>query len=174
MTADQATPEQNKQLMADYLERFWNENDVGAAEFVTEDVDLHGLEADVPVPLSPGRKGLVEMRHIFDTAMPDFRMTIDDMIAEDDKVLIRWTGRGTLTGEFMGIPPTHRHATWTAMSVSRIEGGKMVEGWQNMDNMTLMQQLGVLPKGTPPAPMRLFLKLKGRRQARKNASAAGG
>jgi len=161
--------EENKALLRQYLERFWNQGDFEAGnQFLAEDVMLHGLEADVPVALPPGRAGVIEMRRIFARAMPDFTMTIDDMIAEDDKVLVRWTGAGTHTGDFLGIPATHRRASWTAMSISRIENGVMVEGWQNMDNMGLMQGLGVLPSGSPPAPMRWFLAARGRLQARKN------
>lgn len=167
------TTEGNKAIMAEYVERFWNQNDTEASErFVAEDVTLHGLETDVPVPLPPGRAGVVKMRQLFDTAMPDFKMTIDQMMAEGDMVLLRWTGSGTHTGDFFGVPATHRTASFAAMSLTRLEGGKIAEGWQNMDNMGLMQQLGVLPKGAPPAPMRLFLTLKGRRQAKKNQRAA--
>jgi steroid delta-isomerase-like uncharacterized protein len=163
------TTEENKALLRDYLERFWNQTDFEAGErFIAEDVVLHGLEADVLVPLPPGRAGVIKMRRIFATAMPDFKMTIDDIIAEGDKVLVRWTGEGTHTGDLMGIPATHRRACWTAMSISRIEDGVMVEGWQNMDNMGMMQGLGILPSGSPPAPMRWFLALRGRRQARRN------
>ncbi len=164
-----ASTEENKALMRDYLERFWNQADIDAgAQFIAEDVVLHGLDADVSVPLPPGRAGVIEMRRIFDTAMPDFTLTIDDMIAEGDKVLVRWTGEGTHTGDLMGIPATHRRVRWTAMSISRIEAGVMVEGWQNMDNMGMMRGLGVLPSGSPPAPMRWFLTVRGRLQARKN------
>lgn len=160
--------------MRDYLERFWNQTDIEAGKrFMAEDVVLHDLDADVSVPLSPGRAGVIEMRHIFEAAMPDFTLTIDDMIAEDDKVLVRWTGEGTHTGDLMGIPATHRRTRWTAMSISRIEDGVMVEGWQNMDNMGMMQGLGVLPSGAPPAPMRWFLTVRGRLQARRNHRAGG-
>lgn len=165
--------EDNKAMMRDYLDRFWNQGDEGAGEqSVAEDVVLHDL-ADVPIDLPAGRAGLFEMRKVFETAMPDFKMTIDDMIGEGDRLLIRWTGEGTHTGDFMGIPPTHRTAKWTAMSVARIQDGKMVEGWQNMDEMGLMQQLGVLPGGTPPLPMRLFIAARGRLQARRNKRSAG-
>jgi steroid delta-isomerase-like uncharacterized protein len=168
------TPEENKAIMADYIEHFWNQNDAeSSARFVADDVTLHGIDADVPTPLAPGREGLMDMRRMFDTAMPDFKMAIDHMIAEDDMVLLHWTGSGTHTGDFFGVPATHRTANWTAMSLTRMKDGKMVEGWQTMDNMGLMQQLGVLPKGSPPAPMRLFLTLRGRRQARKNKRQGG-
>jgi steroid delta-isomerase-like uncharacterized protein len=168
-----STPEENKAVMRDYIEHFWNRNDAESSErFVAEDVVLHGIDADVPTPLSPGRKGLMEMRGMFDTAMPDFKMEIDHMIAEGDMVLLAWTGSGTHTGDFFGVPATHRQARWTAMSLTRMEDGKMKEGWQTMDNMGLMQQLGVLPKGPPPAPMKLFLTFKGKRQAKKNRKQA--
>jgi steroid delta-isomerase-like uncharacterized protein len=168
-----SSPEENKAVMRDYIENFWNRNDAESSErFVAEDVVLHGIDADVPTPLPPGRKGLMEMRAMFDTAMPDFKMEIDHMIAEGDMVLLAWTGSGTHTGDFFGVPATHRQARWTAMSLTRMEDGKMKEGWQTMDNMGLMQQLGVLPKGPPPAPMKLFLTFKGKRQAKKNRKQA--
>lgn len=172
--ASTTSTEENKALMRDYLERFWNQTDIEAGErFIAEDMVLHGIEADVPVALPPGRAGVIEMRRLFEAAMPDFTLTIDDMIAEGDKVLVRWTGEGTHTGNLMGIPATHRRTRWTAMSISRIEDGMMVEGWQNMDNMGMMRRLGVLPSGSPPAPMRWFLTARGRLQARKNRRAGG-
>jgi steroid delta-isomerase-like uncharacterized protein len=78
-------------------------------------------------------------------AFPDTRMTIEDEIAEGDKVVIRWTIRGTHKGEYMGIAPTGKEVTVTGISVYRIERGKIVEDWSNNDMLGMLQQLGAIP-----------------------------
>lgn len=82
---------------------------------------------------------------MFRTAFPDLYGTIEDLIAEGDKVVTRITYRGTHQGEFMGIPPTGRPVTMTFTGINRIAGGKIAEGWVNFDALGMMQQLGVIP-----------------------------
>ncbi len=72
-------------------------------------------------------------------------MTIEDLTAEGDRVVLRWTARGTNTGEMMGMPATDKPATVTGMFLNRFAGGKMVEGWGNFDALGMLQQLGVIP-----------------------------
>jgi predicted ester cyclase len=79
------------------------------------------------------------------TAFPDLHFTVEDIIAEGDKVVTRLTCRGTQQGAFMGIPPTGKQATVTAIDINRFAGGKSVEHWLNMDTLGLLQQLGVIP-----------------------------
>ena len=74
---------------------------------------------------------------------PDFRCTIEDMIAEGDKVVVRWTARGTHQGIFRGIPPTGKQVTITGVEIHRVVGGKSVAGWRKWDRMEVLQQLGV-------------------------------
>ena len=74
---------------------------------------------------------------------PDFRFTIEEMIAEGDKVVVRWTARGTHQGVFRGIPPTGKQVTITGVEIHRVVGGKIVAGWRKWDRMDVMQQLGV-------------------------------
>jgi predicted ester cyclase len=76
---------------------------------------------------------------------PDFKATIDDMIAEGDKGVIRQTWSGTQRGEFMGIPPTGKRVSFGVIDIIRIAGGKVVEHWGQMDTMSMMQQLGAIP-----------------------------
>lgn len=78
-------------------------------------------------------------------AFPDYHFTIEDMVVEGDKVATRVTLTGTHTGEFMGVPPTNKKVTVWAMTISRISGGKIVESWEMMDTLGLMQQLGAIP-----------------------------
>ena len=85
------------------------------------------------------------MLSIFRSAFPDFKATIDDIIAEGDKVVIRQTFSGTHKGEFMGIAPTGKRVSFGVMDIVRIAGGKFVEHWGQMDSMGMMQQLGAIP-----------------------------
>jgi len=79
------------------------------------------------------------------TAFPDLTATIEDMIAEGDKVVSRVTYRGTHKGALMGIPPTGKQVTVTGITIVRFVGGKGVEIWGNNDDLGLLQQLGVVP-----------------------------
>jgi len=79
------------------------------------------------------------------TASPDLHITVEDQMAEGDKVVTRYTTRGTHQGPFMGIPPTGKHVTVTGIAIARFANGKEVEEWANGDDLGLLQQLGVVP-----------------------------
>ena len=79
------------------------------------------------------------------SAFPDLNVTIDDLIAEGDKVATRWTVRGTQKGEFGKIPATGKQVTFTGITISRIVDGKTVETWWSSDDLGMLQQLGVIP-----------------------------
>ncbi len=79
------------------------------------------------------------------TAFPDLHFTIEDEIAEGDKVVIRYTLRGTHKGDLVGIPPTGKQVTQTGVSIVRLANGKGVEIWLNADDLGMLQQLGVIP-----------------------------
>jgi steroid delta-isomerase-like uncharacterized protein len=76
---------------------------------------------------------------------PDGHITIEDLVAEGDKVVERWTFRGTHNGEFMGIPATGKEIAMTGIGIYRISGGKVAECWWNSDTLGAMQQLGLIP-----------------------------
>jgi predicted ester cyclase len=80
-------------------------------------------------------------------AFPDARVTVEDQIAEGDKVVDRWTATGTPTGDLMGVPPTGRRIEVSGITISRFAGGKIVEDWYQGDDLGMMQQLGVIPSG---------------------------
>jgi len=79
------------------------------------------------------------------TAFPDLHFTIDDMVAEGNKVAMRITMTGTHKGEYMGAPPTNKKITIRAIAIERFAGGKIVEEWGQTDTLGLMQQLGLAP-----------------------------
>jgi predicted ester cyclase len=78
-------------------------------------------------------------------AFPDIRINIDDIFAVEDKVVVRWSSRGTHGGEMQGIPPTHRPMTMTGIAIYRCAGGKIVEEWMENDRLGMLRQLGVIP-----------------------------
>lgn len=82
------------------------------------------------------------------TAFPDHHVTIDDLIAEGDKVVIRFTESGTMKGDLMGMKATGKRYTLPAIEIYRLADGKIIEMWSVRDMGSLMQQLGVVP---PPA-----------------------
>ena len=67
------------------------------------------------------------------------------MIAKGDKVVVRWTLHGTHTGEFWGVPPTHKVITYSGINIWRLRDGKIVEEWGSMDMLSVLQQLGLVP-----------------------------
>jgi predicted ester cyclase len=83
---------------------------------------------------------------LFESAFPRYKLIIEDMIAEGDKVAVRATFWGIHRGEFMGIQPTSKEVTISGMLIYRIANGKIVEYWMNFDNLRLMEQLGVVLK----------------------------
>jgi steroid delta-isomerase-like uncharacterized protein len=83
-----------------------------------------------------------ELAAAYRVAFPDLAITIEDQIAEDDRVVTRWTARGTHTGDLWGIAGTGREVRVSGTSVDRIRSGRIVESWVNWDALGLMQQLG--------------------------------
>ena len=92
-----------------------------------------------------GPEGVKQSSTPFFTAFPDIHLAVEDMVGEGDKVVTRYTVTGTHQGEFLGVAPTGKQATFTEMSMARIEGGKTVEEWEVWDMLGLMQQLGAIP-----------------------------
>lgn len=96
-------------------------------------------------PLTPDRDGVFALFGMLFAAFPDLRAEIHDQIEEGDKVVTRKTFHGTHDGEFMGIAPTGRAVSWDVIDIVRVRQGEMVEHWNVVDAMALMQQLGAIP-----------------------------
>jgi steroid delta-isomerase-like uncharacterized protein len=136
--------EQNKELVTRMIEELFNRGNVDKVdEFLASDFVER---EDLPPGLPPGREGVKQLASMMRSAFPDLKGTIEDAVAEDDKVVVRWTCAGTHSGgEFMGIPPTGRKVSIEVIDIIRIADGKFVEHWGLMDNTALMQQLGAIP-----------------------------
>jgi steroid delta-isomerase-like uncharacterized protein len=103
------------------------------------------VEHELPPGVPQGREGTRQLFSALHSAFPDFRAEIEDVVAQDDKVVFRMTWQGTQSGEFMGIPPTGKRVTWEVFDMVRVVDGKVAEHWGLMDQLNLMQQLGVIP-----------------------------
>ena len=134
--------ESNKQLARKSFEEPWNQgNFESITELYADDLTAHGLGVDVP----PGVEGLKQFITIYRTAFPDVQFTIDDQIAETDKVATRWTATGTHKGPMLGVEPTGDQVTVTGMVIDRIDNGKIVETWYNFDALGQLRQMGIVP-----------------------------
>ena len=134
--------EENKAIMRRIFELFNTGNLALAEEVLAADVVDH----QAPPGIEPGLAGFKQLVTMFRSAFPDIQMTIEDIIAEGDKVVARSTMRGTHQGEFMGIPPTGKQFSATSIDIVRFAGGKGVEHWGNSDDLGMLQQLGVIPR----------------------------
>lgn len=132
--------ERNKAAMRRMVDEVFNGRNMGAIdEMLAPDFVEH---EELPPGVPQGREGVKALTTMLHTAFPDFKATIDDMVAEGDKVTVRMTWRGTHRGDFMGIPATGKPVAFGVIDIVRMNGGLVAEHWGIMDQMALMQQLG--------------------------------
>jgi steroid delta-isomerase-like uncharacterized protein len=136
------TLERNKAVIRRFVQEVQN-NKSEAAYDELNDTDFVNLSSPPGIP-SDRDGGKVYLWGFF-TAFPDSRFTIDDMIAEGDRVVTKKTFTGTHTGDFAGIPATGRKVTLQYVDIMRVRDGRIVEHWLSMDQLSFMQQLGVIP-----------------------------
>ncbi|HMD81752.1 MAG TPA: ester cyclase, partial [Anaerolineales bacterium] len=127
--------EDNKNIIRRYQEAYNNNNLDALDEVVAVNVLTPKIMPGIPSGLE-GAKA-VHQRSLL--GMPDFHTRIDDLVAEDDKVVARVTMTGTHTGDFWGFPATGNKVTFTGIYIARIENGKIVEHWGEEDGISLMQ-----------------------------------
>jgi steroid delta-isomerase-like uncharacterized protein len=133
--------QENKTLARRYIEEVLNQKNLALVdEMNPTDFVFHNASATMQ-GLEPYKQYL----SMLFTAYPDMHITIEDMIAEGDIIAERVTVRGTNKGDFMGIPPTGKHITITAIYIVRFANGKGVEVWANSDDLGAMQQVGLIP-----------------------------
>ena len=124
-----------------FVEDVWDKGDLAAVEevFSRDVVDHHAVWP------APGVEGQKQLLTAFRTAFPDLHVTSDDILVDGDRIVVRWTARGTHQGELLGIPATGKQVTITGIDILRIADGKIVERWAEDNGLALMQQLGVVP-----------------------------
>jgi steroid delta-isomerase-like uncharacterized protein len=125
------------------MEQVWNQRKLELIdEMIASNFVQH--EAQAPFPVT-GPEGVRQFIKHYLAAFPDLHFTVDDVVAEGQTVVTRWTSTATHTGDLPGIPATGRRISVTGMFSSRVEDGKFVESWSNWDALGLLQQLGVAP-----------------------------
>jgi steroid delta-isomerase-like uncharacterized protein len=135
--------EQNKASAHQFIEEVLNQgimsriNELLAPDFVEHE--------ELPPGVPRDREGVTLLMTMLRSAFPDFKATIDDMIAEGDKVVVRMTWTGTQQGEFMGMPPSGKPMSIGVIDIFRMEKDKLVEHWGLSDTMSMMEQLGAMP-----------------------------
>jgi steroid delta-isomerase-like uncharacterized protein len=134
--------EENKALVQRFVEEAFNKGNLEVADEVYASGFVSHQSAG-PVERDP--EYVKQFVGMYRGAFPDGHTTVEDVISEGDRVVYRWTFRGTHRGELMGIPPTERQVTITGITLDRVSGAKIEEEWNTFDQLGMLQQLGVDP-----------------------------
>jgi steroid delta-isomerase-like uncharacterized protein len=133
--------EENKAIVRRFFDEGPSKGNLSTAdELLSPDFVIH-----VPLPSSPGIKGMNEIITACRAAFEHLNVTVEDMIAEGDNVAARFTAHGMHKGDFMGLPATGKPITMTGIEIFRIKDGKICELWGEANLLGLMQQLGIIP-----------------------------
>ena len=133
----------NKAVARRFVTDVFNSGNAEAYDaLVADDYVMH----NPPIPSLPGTKaGFFEAVRLTRQAFPDVHVDIEDVIAENDRVMFRDTTRATHRGDFQGIPATDRQLQWTEMHFFRVRDGQVVEHWANFDQLGILMQMGAVP-----------------------------
>lgn len=132
----------NKATLRRFLDEAFGKGNLAAVDELIADVFV---DHSPPPDISGDKAGMKQTVKLFRSAFPDLRLTIEDMIAEGDKVAVRVVTRGTHKGELMGIAPTGRSVTINEQHILQFANGQITAHWGVEDNLGMMQQLGVVP-----------------------------
>ena len=136
--------ENNKAIVRRLIEEVWNKGNLSLVdELFAPNYEHHDSSSP---DFGRGPESEKKRATLYRTAFPDLRLTIEDIIAEGETVMTRWSCRGTHKGDLSGIAPTGNPFTISGMTVARVANGKLAEGYVNWDALGLMQQLGVVPE----------------------------
>jgi steroid delta-isomerase-like uncharacterized protein len=138
------TVEKNKALLQRYIDEMTRGNEEFLDEYFAADYVYHGPAGEL------NTEGFKAMHHMMLSAFPDIKASVEDMIAVGDKVATRWKITGTHQAGLQGIPATGKKVNLTGIIISRVKDGKVVEEWEAFDQLSLMQQLGVIPVPEDP------------------------
>ena len=135
---------ENKAICRRFIEEGFNTGNLAVAqEYIAPNFANHD-PATPPLPTGP--EGYKQLVTIYRTAYPDLKLALDDLLAEGDKVVARWTARGTNTGKLGDMAPTGKPMMVTGISILAITSGKVAAQYTNWDTLGMLQQLGVIPK----------------------------
>ena len=133
----------NKALVLRYITEVLNKGNTA----LTDELIAPGFLGHDPVgPDVHGPDGVKQHHATYRAAFPDLQLTVEEIVAEDDVVVWRWTAHGTHLGEILGVAPTRKQATATGTVTFHVADGKLQETWINWDALGLLRQLGALPQ----------------------------
>jgi steroid delta-isomerase-like uncharacterized protein len=136
--------ETNKTISRRFFEEAFGKGNLNVLDEIIASDHVNSGPGALP-ELPTGPEGAKQLVTVYRNAFPDVRFTVDEQIAEGDKVVTRWTADGTHKGELQGIPATGKSSTVTGIAVDRIVNGKIAESWGIFDQFGMMQQLGLVP-----------------------------
>jgi steroid delta-isomerase-like uncharacterized protein len=135
----------NEQLFKWYFDEVANGDNLDLADDIfAEDYKHHDPANPDPRPMI-GPQAVKDHLTSLKGAFPDLVFEVEDTISDGDEIIVRWTARGTNTGDYFGIPPSGKPIEITGMNTWQTKDGKAIEGWVNRDDMALLQQIGVVP-----------------------------
>jgi predicted ester cyclase len=136
--------EENKALARRWFEDLFN---AGNLEVADEIIAPEHVNHDPTIPGIPsGPEGQKQIVNVYRGAFTNAHITVEEQLAEGDRVVTRWSGSGTHQGELMGVAPTGNQVTITGLTINRISDGKIVESWSNYDALGMMRQIGAIPE----------------------------
>lgn len=149
------TESENKAFVLRWFEEVWNQG----REDLIDEMRAPGAVAtglgESPAE-SRGTDAFKTFYRNLRAALPDLHVTVEDVLAEGDKVAARITLEGTHIGDALGVPPTGNRVRYGGITIARIAEAKIVEAWNNLDQLGLLQQIGALPQ--PPGPDRFLTR----------------
>lgn len=139
---------ENKAIVRRLYEEIWNKRKL---ELINQIISpSHALQAPNVAGSAVGPEAYKLQTTLFLAGYPDLHWTVEDLIAEEDKVVACWTISGTHKGDFMGIPATNKKVSVDGMTIHHITNGKIMDSYSNWDALGMMQQLGVVPAPGQP------------------------
>jgi predicted ester cyclase len=139
--------EENKAIVSRFYEKLWNSRNFNIAdEIIAPDCVTHQLQSGT-VPVGVPRGPVAIKHHIGEwlNGFPDLHFDVEQVVAEDDRVVSHSVMRGTHTGTWLGVAPTNKEVSIRLMVIQRIENGKIVEDWVLVESLGFFQRLGLLP-----------------------------
>ncbi len=138
----EAIGEENKEVVSRFIEEFKNKANHGIVDELMTPNFVHHL-TDPRLP--QGRDGIKALGQVIVAGFPDVRASVQELMADGDKVIERTQTSATHTGEFNGIPATGKQVGWTEIHIYRLEDGKIAEQWSEIDLLGILVQLGAIP-----------------------------
>ena len=132
--------DQGAALVKRWFDEVWTQGKAASIEeLMSPGCVVHGLAAG-----TLDKAGFKQFHAAYRNAFPDVRITVDQAVSEGDMVAVRWSGTGTHKGDGLGFPATNKRVEFTGMTFVRVQDGKLVEGWNNFDQLAMFTQLGIV------------------------------